>query len=374
MVCWRAGRSYAPSVRSGNRCSSRASSVVGSSTRARAAANSMASGKPSRRTQIAATAALFVAVKRKSGRTAVARWTKSSTAADCANAVRSAYRSGAGSERGWTGHSCSPRIWTADRLVMSIARCGHAASRSATTIAAAITCSKLSSRSSSRLLRKYPISVSRGFCPATSLMPNAWVIVGTTRAALRTAARETKKTPSGKASSRLAATSRLSRVLPMPPGPVIVSRRRSSRCMSARIAALSSARPMSGVVGAGRFVGGGVIARSGARVVVCPRAARSNRSRSSAGSASASARSRTVSRCGRCFTPRSRSLTARVLIVARSASISCVKPPAKRKRRSRSPKSEGGTSGSRPFSRCHATAETGRRSVTIAAPVHASST
>ena len=53
-VCCRSGASRAPPVSSGRRCSSRASSASGDSTLTRAAASSIASGRPSRRRQISA--------------------------------------------------------------------------------------------------------------------------------------------------------------------------------------------------------------------------------------------------------------------------------------------------------------------------------
>ena len=89
--------------------------------------------------------------------------------------------------------------------------------------------------------------------------------------------------------------SRLSRVFPVPPGPVIVSRRTSSRRSSARIAARSAVRPTSGVIGAGRLCGGGLTTLSGAWVCGRPPAACSKILRSSGGRSRASARSRTVS-------------------------------------------------------------------------------
>ena len=55
IVCCRAGRVRAPPVSSGKRGSSRVSSAAGGSTLTRAAASSMASGKPSSRAQISAT-------------------------------------------------------------------------------------------------------------------------------------------------------------------------------------------------------------------------------------------------------------------------------------------------------------------------------
>ena len=73
IVCCRCGRSRPPPVSSGSRWSSRASSADGERTLTRAAASSMASGRPSRRRQIAATAWAFCSVTAKSGLTACAR-------------------------------------------------------------------------------------------------------------------------------------------------------------------------------------------------------------------------------------------------------------------------------------------------------------
>ena len=71
IVCCRAGKSCPPPVRSGNRGSRRASSAAGGRTLIRAAASSMANGKPSRRWQMAATAGAFSAVNAKPALTAV---------------------------------------------------------------------------------------------------------------------------------------------------------------------------------------------------------------------------------------------------------------------------------------------------------------
>jgi hypothetical protein len=53
--------------------------ACGLSTRTRAAASSIASGSPSSRTQISATAGALALLTPKSGRTAMARSTKSAT-------------------------------------------------------------------------------------------------------------------------------------------------------------------------------------------------------------------------------------------------------------------------------------------------------
>jgi hypothetical protein len=64
--------------------------------------------------------------------------------------------------------------------------------------------------------------------------------------------RSTKTTPSGKSAATSPATAMASRVLPIPPGPVIVSRRTSLPRNRSLTLARSSARPMSGVSGTGR--------------------------------------------------------------------------------------------------------------------------
>ena len=68
----------------------------------RAAASSMASGRPSRRRQIPATAAAFALVSAKSGRTARARSTNSATAGDAISVSADTAGSSA-SDSGGTG-------------------------------------------------------------------------------------------------------------------------------------------------------------------------------------------------------------------------------------------------------------------------------
>ena len=78
----RSGRSAVPVPSASSDLDSRSSSAPGSSSRVRAAASSMASGRPSRRRQIATTAAALPSVRAKPGRTARARSTNSATAGD----------------------------------------------------------------------------------------------------------------------------------------------------------------------------------------------------------------------------------------------------------------------------------------------------
>ena len=113
------GRSRGPPARRSRRCSSRASSACGESSLARAAASSIASGRPSRRTQISATAGRVRVVTAKSALTARARSTKSATASYCDSDVNSGRRAGSGRPSGGTGNSCSPERWSGMRLVTS---------------------------------------------------------------------------------------------------------------------------------------------------------------------------------------------------------------------------------------------------------------
>ena len=127
IVCCRAGRSRAPPVSSGRRRSSRASSAAGGRTLTRAAASSIASGSPSSRRQIAATAGAFSGVRAKSGRTACARSTNSRTAADAATSSTAVARPSSASASGGTACSRSPETRSRTRLVTSTFSPGQAA-------------------------------------------------------------------------------------------------------------------------------------------------------------------------------------------------------------------------------------------------------
>ena len=74
-----------------------------------------------------------------------------------------------------------------------------------------------------------------------------------TRAGSVMGASATKKTPSSNSSKSSAATCKPRRVLPMPPGPVRVSRRTSSSRKRPRTSLSSRSRPTSGVGWAGRL-------------------------------------------------------------------------------------------------------------------------
>src|SRR5262249_32137776 len=86
------------------------SSARGSSSRVRAAASSIASGRPSRRRQISTTAAAFSRVRAKPGRTARARSTNSVTAGEAVSSATGAASALAGScRRSRRVPPCGPR-------------------------------------------------------------------------------------------------------------------------------------------------------------------------------------------------------------------------------------------------------------------------
>ena len=104
----------------------------------RAAASSMARGRPSSRRQISATATAFSDVSAKSGWTASARATKSRTASDVATSSTPRCRSSSARPSGAIGTSRSPESRRRTRLVTSTVTSGQAPSRSATSGAASI--------------------------------------------------------------------------------------------------------------------------------------------------------------------------------------------------------------------------------------------
>jgi hypothetical protein len=146
-VCWREGKSRGPPVSNISRCSSRSSNACGVSSRTRAPASSIASGSPSRRTQISATAGAFSLVTSKSARTDCARSMNSATASYCETA--SCEAPGIGRASGGTWYSCSPESRSGARLVTSsLTRVGEKTCRNSG--AASRSCSKLSSTSRRR--------------------------------------------------------------------------------------------------------------------------------------------------------------------------------------------------------------------------------
>ena len=192
-VCCRAGASRAPPRSSFNRFPRRSTSACGENRPSRAVASSIASGKPSNRTQSSATARPFSSVSRKSGLTARARSTNSSMASHCDNCpTETCPRSVWGSSSGGTGKTCSPLTCSASRLVTRYFSSGQSRSSSAIVGAAAITCSKLSRRSS---IFRVPICASRSSRSGrllSSRTPRTRAVTDSTDSTSRLAARSTK--------------------------------------------------------------------------------------------------------------------------------------------------------------------------------------
>ena len=104
--------------------------------------------------------------------------------------------------------------------------------------------------------------VSCGASPATSLIPSVSASTEGNRAASRRGARGTKANPSANALRDRPATSKASRVLPTPPGPVRVNRRTSSRSKEARDARRFVIAPDQGCGRRGEVVVGGLRRRT----------------------------------------------------------------------------------------------------------------
>ena len=131
-------------------------------------------------------------------------------------------------------------------LVTSSSRLGQAARRSASSAPASTTCSKLSKRQS--------IDLSAMCSARPFLEPTTCAAVSSTSVESRRGASGTHQIPSGKESDASAAACSASRVFPVPPGPVSVSRRASSRARSASTSPSSLSLPKKAVAGTGRFV------------------------------------------------------------------------------------------------------------------------
>ena len=142
------------------------------------------------------------------------------------------------------GTGCSESTCSGSRLVTRTTVFGVPARSDEIVGAASTTCSKLSTRTSSRLFATYSIRPSSA--------PTEAPIARSTRAGSRSACNGTQKTPSGNCSTASAASWSARRVLPLPPGPVSVSRRCSRT--SSPASASSRSRPTSGFGWIGRFV------------------------------------------------------------------------------------------------------------------------
>ncbi len=310
-VRWRSGRSRPPADRRPSRSPSRWAIAAGDRRRTRAAASSMASGRPSSRRTISATAAPFSAVSVNSGRTAIARSTNRRTASDAMRTSTSVAPAG-GSDSGGTVNSCSPEIRSGARLDTMTVRRGAPRRRSATIGAADTTCSKLSRTSSACRSRRWSRTRSIGGWRGASRPIEAAIAEGTSSGSV-TGASGTNHAPSGNRSTQSPASASERRVLPVPPGPVRVS----SRVFSSRpTAASTSARPTKLVSCGGRLLGVASSVRSAGNVASRPSASSWYRR---------SGRARSLSRCS----PRSRSAMPGPgsPASARAASVTTTWPP-----------------------------------------------
>ena len=126
MLRRRVERSWGPPVSSGSIRSSGSSNSAGESTLTRAAANSMASGRPSSRRQIAVTVAALSLVNANEG--AAARSTKRRTAGTSETSAGSGTAANSGSASGATTTSRSSCRRSGEREVARTVTPGHAAS------------------------------------------------------------------------------------------------------------------------------------------------------------------------------------------------------------------------------------------------------
>ena len=254
-VRWRSGTSTAPVPKASNELLSRCSNASGSSRRERAAASSMASGRPSRRRAISATAAALAGVSAKSWRTALARSTNSCTGGDEASASGSAVAGSGGSASGGTAYSLSARSRRAIRQVARIVTPAQRASSSLRSRAASTTCSRLSRMSSHRSSPKWSTRACSGEAAPAISAPTSRPIAPRSPSGLVTDSSGTNATPAGKPSAVRSPTASASRVLPIPPGPVSVTSRASGLRMRPVTSSIACSRPTSDVVATGRGSG-----------------------------------------------------------------------------------------------------------------------
>ena len=205
----------------------------------RAAASSSASGMPSRRLQMSATAAALLSSTTKPGRTARAR-SLNSTAASAAVTSSIDELSGTSSER--SGHVCSPGTPSASRLVARIPMPGHALSTElAKSRAGRRRCSQLSRTTSSCLARRNSTMLASSDSPARALTPKVTATICAIDSRSSATASSHSQAPSGKRGSTSAATWIASRVFPTPPTPVMVTRRASRSAVAIPLEVLLAA-------------------------------------------------------------------------------------------------------------------------------------
>jgi len=240
-VCWRAGALRSPPVSTRKRSCSAASSCAGDSAGTRAAAISMASGRPSSRRATLTTGARLCASSTKWRSRARTRATKSCTAVLAS--AKASVACGSGSDNGSRRYNCSAVRRSGAWLVTSRPSPGQAVcSALARASTPSSTCSALSSTSSNWLGPSADASALTD-PPRTSVERVAAATASTTPASSRTDVRSTHAKPSAKRGAAAWATWRASVDLPTPPAPSSVT----SRCgpSIASSSARSASRPMS---------------------------------------------------------------------------------------------------------------------------------
>ena len=159
--------------------------------------------------------------------------------------------SGMRTRRGPSRYRASPATASGSRLVASTRTSSQAASSPAHSSAAApITCSQLSSTSSSCCPASTRASAPATGVPGCSRIPSAAATTAATCAGSRTGASSASQAPSANRPATSRATWPASRVFPTPPGPVTVTSRHS--CTSPATSRLAPARPMKLASAAGK--------------------------------------------------------------------------------------------------------------------------
>jgi len=214
----------------------------------------MASGRPSSRRQISATAAALPSVRANPGCTARARSTNSATAGEDASSASGTVAGPAGSASGGTGYSRSARSPSTVRLVAKITTRGQRASSSPRPGAAWITCSRLSRISSHAPPPNVSASASTGEPARARSAPAIRPMAAGTSLGSVTASSGTNTVPAPNQSRSRSPTATASRVLPTPPGPVSVTSRAPGRSTSPATSSIARSRPSSDVMltGSGR--------------------------------------------------------------------------------------------------------------------------
>ncbi len=250
-MCWRSGMSTVPVPRASSDRARRRKSASGLNSRVRAAANSIASGRPSRRRQISTTAVAFAAVRAKSWRAAPARSTNSATAGDEAISSSGTVAGFGGSGSGGTGYARSARNCNTVRLVARIATPGQRASSSSRSRAASTTCSRLSRMSSQRPSPKRSTTASSGESVPTRSAPTARPMPASTCSGSVNSASGTNTVPASNRSRSRSPAANANRVLPIPPDPVNVTSETSGRSIRPTTSSMACSRPNSDVAATG---------------------------------------------------------------------------------------------------------------------------